>query len=216
MTTDLPATTLVEDIYLVLHYDGESGALLRRGKVNGSESQALAAAKLLDLLEAGTISIDPSRRGASVVASETSVTSPPLEQARAALAAQRKPRSATWCLANLGAGELVVERLVCSAFVVDERRPEAALTADGLAALRRVRGDLDGVLGDGIDPGASERIQLIAAILGAGDVWRNVWGGHARDDQNRIQAKLDRATQRVSVGGERMTILGALAAASAN
>ena len=49
MPTDTPLS-LAEELYLVLHYDPETGTLLRNGKVNGSEAQVIAAAKLVDLV----------------------------------------------------------------------------------------------------------------------------------------------------------------------
>jgi hypothetical protein len=204
MTTELRATgdSLVARVYLALHYDAATGALLRNGKVNGSESRALAAAKLLDLADAGLVR---TARGILVVEELGGPhDDPALETARATLAGQRKPRSATWCLDNLGSVGDVVAGLVASGLVVAERKPQAPLTEPGLSALQAVVAGLD--TGDEAEA---------AAVLYAGDVWRNVWSGRPRPENQAIAARLSVLAREAGLSGEnahaRRAVLAALA-----
>jgi hypothetical protein len=204
MTTEPPVSreTLAARVYLAFHYDPATGALLRNGKVNGSETRALAAAKLLDLVDAGLVR---TARGILVVEElEGRHADPVLETARAALAGQRKPRSATWCLDNLGSVGDVVAGLVASGLVVAERKPGAPLPEAGLAALQVIVAELD----SGDDAEA-------AAVLFAGDVWRNVWSGRPREENQAIAARLSGLARESGLRGEnahaRRAVLAALA-----
>ena len=102
MPTDLPLS-LAEELYLVLHYDPATGELLRNGKVNGSEAQVLSAAKLVDLIEGGRVSVERTRTmREAIVATEQATDDAALDEARAQLWQQKKDRSITWGLSNLG------------------------------------------------------------------------------------------------------------------
>lgn len=202
--------SLVEELYLVLHYDPVTGELLRNGKVNGPESQALAAAKLVDLLDGGRVSVERTRTvRQALVATERATDDPALDEARALLWRQTKDRSLTWGLANLGSSTLVVAGLVGRGLVAAERRPTAPLTPLGLVVLGERRAALDAAwLGGGSD----ERAALLAVLLFAAKVWRNVFVVRDRSEKDATVARLTAATERASRGGERATIVGRLMA----
>lgn len=191
--------SLAEELYLVLHYDPAAGELLRKGKVNGSEAHAMAAAKLIGLVDGDHVDVEKARAGETVTAVGRPAANPVLDEARMLLAGQRKPRGVTWCLSNLGGTTAVVERLAALGLLADERRPEAPLTAAGLERLRERRTALDPlVLGtEGDVPGAT----LIAALLDAGKLWRNVYPGHDRAGQAALAARIARSTAAVAGGG---------------
>jgi hypothetical protein len=187
----------------VLHYDTASGALLRNGKVNGSETAALAAAKLVDLVDAAAARIEPVKGGETVVATEDPSANPVLDEARMLLLAQRKPRGITWCLSNLGATPAVVERLAGLGLLVDERKPAAPLTAPGLEELGRLRAVLDPLIVDGAQAGSSS----LATLLDAGKLWRNVYPGRDRAEQAVIAERFAAVSAATRSGGDRDLVL---------
>ncbi|GAB2450541.1 hypothetical protein HD599_002259 [Conyzicola lurida] len=190
--------SLAEQLYLVLHYEPVGGELLRNGKVNGSESQALAAATLVELLDSETVDVATARRGKpeTLVVEAGSTVAP---EAVAVLAAQRKPRGITWALGNLGTSAPVVARLVALGFVVAETKPSAALLPDGVTALRGIRGSLDSVvLGSADELGEPDTSWTIAAILWAGKVWRNVYSVKERDEREAVADRLAFVADRVA------------------
>ena len=202
--------TLAEELYLVLHYDPETGELLRNGKVNGSEAQVLSAAKLVDLVESGRVAVERTRTmREAIVATEQASDDAALDEARALLWQQKKDRSITWGLSNLGSTALVVAGLVARGLVVDERKPLAPLTAAGLETLAARRAQIDGAWrGESAD----ERAQTVAVILFAGKVWRNVYLVRDRSEKDSTVARLTAITARATRGGERAKILGRLLA----
>jgi hypothetical protein len=204
------ALTLAEELYLVLHYDPVSGELLRNGKVNGSEAQVLSAAKLVDLVESGRVAVERTRTmREAIVATEQAADDAALDEARALLWQQKKDRSITWGLSNLGSTALVVAGLVARGIVVDERKPLAPLTATGIETLAARREQIDAAwLGEPAD----ERAQLVAVILFAGKVWRNVYLVRDRSDKDSTVARLTAITARATRGGERAKIIGRLLA----
>ena len=211
MPTD-PQLSLAEELYLVLHYDPETGALLRNGKVNGSETQVIAAAKLLDLVEASRVSVERTRTvREAIVATEQRTDDAALDEARDQLFQQKKDRSITWGLSNLGSTTLVVAALVGRGLVVDERKPLAPLTDDGAALLRERRTQIDAAwLGDAAD----ERARAVAVLLFAGKVWRNVYSVRDRSEKDSTVARLTTVTERAARGGEKAKIIGRLHADS--
>jgi len=202
--------TLAEELYLVLHYDPETGELLRNGKVNGSEAQVLSAAKLVDLVESGRVAVERTRTmREAIVATEQASDDAALDEARALLWQQKKDRSITWGLSNLGSTALVVAGLVARGLVVDERKPLAPLTAAGLETLAARRAQIDAAWrGESAD----ERAQSVAVILFAGKVWRNVYLVRDRSEKDSTVARLTAITARATRGGERAKILGRLLA----
>ena len=202
--------TLAEELYLVLHYDPETGELLRNGKVNGSEAQVLSAAKLVDLVEGGRVAVERTRTmREAIVATEQASDDAALDEARALLWQQKKDRSITWGLSNLGSTALVVAGLVARGLVVDERKPLAPLTAAGLETLAARRAQIDAAWrGESAD----ERAQTGAVILFAGKVWRNVYLVRDRSEKDSTVARLTAITARATRGGERAKILGRLLA----
>jgi hypothetical protein len=203
--------SLAEAVYLVLHYDPSDGALLRNGKVNGSEAQALSAAKLVDLVDDGTVDLVRPRRSQSFA---LSVDGPApdntvLADAAAVVAAQRKQRSLAWGLANLGATAPIVARLVSLGLVVEERKPEAPLTAEGLAVLAESRAALDAAV---LEPGAAvvDRAALIAAVVHAAKVWRNVYSTKERPEREAIAQGLARRARDVARDGGRARVIAQL------
>ena len=202
--------TLAEELYLVLHYDPETGELLRNGKVNGSEAQVLSAAKLVDLVESGRVAVERTRTmREAIVATEQASDDAALDEARALLWQQKKDRSITWGLSNLGSTALVVAGLVARGLVVDERKPLAPLTAAGLETLAARRAQIDAAWrGESAD----ERAQTVAVILFAGKVWRNVYLVRDRSEKDSTVARLTAITARATRGGERAKILGRLLA----
>lgn len=211
MPTD-PQLSLAEELYLVLHYDPETGALLRNGKVNGSETQVIAAAKLLDLVEASRVSVERTRTvREAIVATEQRTDDAALDEARDQLFQQKKDRSITWGLSNLGSTTLVVAALVGRGLVVDERKPLAPLTDDGAALLRERRAQIDAAwLGDAAD----ERARAVAVLLFAGKVWRNVYAVRDRSEKDSTVARMTTVTERAARGGEKAKIIGRLHADS--
>jgi hypothetical protein len=211
--------SLAEELYLVLHYDPVDGSLLRNGKVNGSETQVLSAATLVDLFDADIVERTRTRAGEALVAQEEPVASGSLEAARAVLAGQRKQRGIVWALGNLGSVAPVIERLVCSECVLDERKPAAALLPRGIEVLRDIRTALDAlVLGDATAvTGGPDRIWTLAAILGSGKVWRNVWSAKERSERDAITDRLAFVSERVvATGGSAIVVrrLGEIAVAA--
>jgi len=202
--------TLAEELYLVLHYDPETGELLRNGKVNGSEAQVLSAAKLVDLVEGGRVAVERTRTmREAIVATEQASDDAALDEARALLWQQKKDRSITWGLSNLGSTALVVAGLVARGLVVDERKPLAPLTAAGRETLAARRAQIDAAWrGESAD----ERAQTGAVILFAGKVWRNVYLVRDRSEKDSTVARLTAITARATRGGERAKILGRLLA----
>jgi len=202
--------TLAEELYLVLHYDPETGELLRNGKVNGSEAQVLSAAKLVDLVESGRVAVERTRTmREAIVATEQASDDAAVDEARALLWQQKKDRSITWGLSNLGSTALVVAGLVARGLVVDERKPLAPLTAAGLETLAARRAQIDAAWrGESAD----ERAQSVAVILFAGKVWRNVYLVRDRSEKDSTVARLTAITARATRGGERAKILGRLLA----
>jgi len=202
--------TLAEELYLVLHYDPETGELLRNGKVNGSEAQVLSAAKLVDLVESGRVAVERTRTmREAIVATEQASDDAAVDEARALLWQQKKDRSITWGLSNLGSTALVVAGLVARGLVVDERKPLAPLTAAGLETLAARRAQIDAAWrGESAD----ERAQTVAVILFAGKVWRNVYLVRDRSEKDSTVARLTAITARATRGGERAKILGRLLA----
>ena len=202
--------TLAEELYLVLHYDPETGELLRNGKVNGSEAQVLSAAKLVDLVEGGRVAVERTRTmREAIVATEQASDDAALDEARALLWQQKKDRSITWGLSNLGSTALVVAGLVARGLVVDERKPLAPLTAAGRETLAARRAQIDAAWrGESAD----ERAQSVAVILFAGKVWRNVYLVRDRSEKDSTVARLTAITARATRGGERAKILGRLLA----
>jgi hypothetical protein len=205
------ALSLAEEVYLVLHYDPVSGALLRNGKVNGSEAQALSAAKLVDLVDAGVIALDRPRRSTShsLAVDGPAPLNPVLAEALAVVAAQRKQRSLGWGLANLGATAPIIEHLVLLGMVADERRPEAPLTATGLAVLAGARAALDAAVLDGRDD-VADRVMLVAAVISAAKVWRNVYSGRERSEREAIARALARFTRAATSAGDRARVVALL------
>jgi len=207
-----PALSLADELYLVLHYDPVTGELLRNGKVNGSESQTLAAAKLLDLVDTGRVAVERTRTvREALVATEQASDDAALDEARELLWRQTKDRSVTWGLANLGSSALVVAGLQSRGLVVEERKPLAPLTPLGARLLGERRGALDAAwLGEPAD----DRARLAAVVLFAAKVWRNVYLVRDRSEKDSTVARLTVATERASRGGERAKIIGRLAADS--
>jgi hypothetical protein len=210
MPADVAALTLAEEIYIVLHYDPETGALLRNGKVNGSEAHALSAAKLIDLVAGGRVSVERTRTvREALVATEQASDDAALDEARALLSRQSKDRSITWGLSNLGSSALVVASLVARGLVVEERKPSAPLTPLGIEVLRARRERADAAwLGESAD----ERAQLVAVVLFAAKVWRNVYVVRDRSERDSTIARLSVLTESVARVGERGKIIGRLMA----
>jgi len=211
MPTDLPLS-LAEELYLVLHYDPATGELLRNGKVNGSEAQVLSAAKLVDLIEGGRVSVERTRTmREAIVATEQATDDAALDEARAQLWQQKKDRSITWGLSNLGSTALVVAGLVARGLVVDERKPLDPLTELGRSVLAERRAQIDAAwLGDDAD----DRAKLVAVLLFAGKVWRNVYIVRDRSEKDSTVARLTVMAERASRGGERAKVIGRLLAES--
>jgi len=211
MPTDTELT-LAEELYLVLHYDPVTGELLRNGKVNGSEAQVLSAAKLVDLVAAGRVAVERTRTmREAIVATEQATDDAALDEARSLLWQQKKDRSITWGLSNLGSTALVVAGLVERGLVVEERKPLAPLTGPGLALLGRRRAQIDAAwAGDEAD----ERAMLVAVLLFAGKVWRNVYLVRDRSEKDSTVARLTVMAERASRGGERAKVIGRLLAES--
>lgn len=211
MPTELPLS-LAEELYLVLHYEPATGELLRNGKVNGSEAQVLSAAKLVDLIEGGRVAVERTRTmREAIVATEQATDDAALDEARAQLWQQKKDRSITWGLANLGSTTLVVAGLVARGLVVDERKPLDPLTELGRAVLAERRTQIDAAwLGDDAD----ERAKLVAVLLFAGKVWRNVYLVRDRSEKDSTVARLTVMAERASRGGERAKVIGRLLAES--
>jgi hypothetical protein len=207
-----PALSLADELYLVLHYDPVTGELLRNGKVNGSETQTLAAAKLIDLVDTGRVAVERTRTvREALVATEQVSDDAALDEARALLWRQTKDRSVTWGLANLGSPALVVAGLQARGLVVEERKPLAPLTALGAGVLRDRRAALDAAWSGET---ADERARLAAVILFAAKVWRNVYLVRDRSEKDSTVARLTVMTERASRGGERAKIIGRLLADS--
>ena len=207
--TDL---SLAEELYLVLHYAPETGELLRNGKVNGSEANVLSAAKLVDLIDGGRVAVERTRTmREALVATEQATDDAALDEARENLWQQKKDRSITWGLSNLGSTALVVAGLVARGLVVDERKPLAPLTAAGISALGERRAQIDAAwVGDAAD----ERAKLVAVLLFAGKVWRNVYLVRDRSEKDSTVARLTVMAERASRGGERAKVIGRLLAES--
>ena len=207
-----PALSLADELYLVLHYDPVTGELLRNGKVNGSEAQTLAAAKLIDLVDTGRVAVERTRTvREALVATEQATDDTALDEARATLWRQTKDRSVTWGLANLGASAPVVAGLQARGLVVDERKPLAPLTPLGAAVLRDRRAALDAAW---VGEPADERARLAAVVLFAAKVWRNVYLVRDRSEKDSTTARLTVMTERAARGGERAKIIGRLFAES--
>ena len=194
----------------MLHYDLESGALLRNGKVNGSEAASLAAAVLVDLVDGGLAAIEPARNGESVVAADVASANTVVDGARTLLLAQRKPRGITWCLSNLGSPSAVVERLARLGLLADERKPLAPLTAPGRAELARLRAGLDPLIVDG----AQAQSSSLATLLDAGKLWRNVYPGRDRAQQAVVAERLAAVSAATRRGSDRDLVLHRLQAES--
>jgi hypothetical protein len=210
----MPADTLslAEELYLVLHYDPETGHLLRNGKVNGSEAQVVSAAKLIELVESGRAAVERTRTmREAVVATEQATDDAALDEARTLLWQQKKDRSITWALSNLGSTTLVVAELVAKGLVVEERKPLAPLTAQGVSVIAERRAQLDAAWrGDDAD----ERAKTLAVLLFAGKVWRNVYLVRDRAEKDATVARLTVMAERASRGGERAKVIGRLLAES--
>ncbi|GAB3605739.1 hypothetical protein GCM10027413_11480 [Conyzicola nivalis] len=202
--------SVAEELYLVLHYDPVTGELLRNGKVNGSEAQVLSAAKLVDLIEGGRVAVERTRTmREAIVATEQVSDDAALDEARALLWRQSKDRSITWGLSNLGSSTLLVAGLVALGLVVEERKPLAPLTPLGAEVLRERREQLDAAwLGEPAD----ERAQLVAVVLFAGKVWRNVYLVRDRSEKDSTVARLTVLTERAARVGERGKVIGRLLA----
>ena len=210
MPTD--TLSLAEELYLVLHYDPVTGDLLRNGKVNGSEAQVMSAAKLVELIESGRVAVERTRTmREAIVATEQATDDAALDEARALLWQQKKDRSTTWGLSNLGSTALVVAGLVARGLVVDERKPLAPLTAEGVALLARRRAQIDAAWLGGE---ADERAKTVAVLLFAGKVWRNVYLVRDRSEKDATVARLTVMAERASRGGERAKVIGRLLAES--
>ena len=211
----MPTSTrlsLAEELYLVLHYDPATGELLRNGKVNGSESQALSAAKLVDLIAKGRVAVERTRTvREAIVATEQSIDDAALDEARALLWRQSKDRSVTWGLANLGSSALVVAGLQARGLVVEERKPLEPLTAAGAEILRERRAAIDAAWA-GAD--SDEQALLVAVILFAAKVWRNVYLVRDRSEKDSTVARLTVTTERLARGGERAKVIARLLAES--
>ncbi|MCU1425882.1 MAG: Golgi phosphoprotein 3 [Microbacteriaceae bacterium] len=207
-----PSLSLADELYLVLHYDPVTGELLRNGKVNGSEVQALSAAKLLDLIATDRVAVERTRTTReALVATEQATDDASLDEARALLWRQTKERSVTWGLSNLGSPALVVASLQARGLVVEERKPLEPLTAPGAELLRERRAALDAAwLGEPAD----ERAQLVAVVLFAAKVWRNVFLVRDRSEKDATVARLTVMTERAARGGERAKVIGRLLAES--
>ena len=187
----------------MLHYDPLSGALLRNGKVNGSETFSIAAARLVDLVDSGLARIEPARGGESVVADDAASANPVVDEGRMLLLTQRKPRGITWCLSNLGATSAVIDRLVRLGLLADERKPAAPLTPAGLEELARLRAVLDALV-----VGAAEaHSSTLATLLDAGKLWRNVYPGRDRAEQAAISERLAAVSAATRTGGDRDLVL---------
>ena len=211
MATDA-ALTLAEELYLVLHYDPVTGELLRNGKVNGSEVQALSAAKLVDLIASSRVAVERTRTvREALVATEQASDDAALDEARALLWRQTKDRSITWGLANLGSPTLVVAALQARGLVVEERRPLDPLTPLGAEVLRERRAAIDAAWQGG---DSDEQALLVAVILFAGKVWRNVYLVRDRSEKDSTVARLTVITERLARGGERAKVIGRLLAES--
>jgi len=211
----MPTSTrlsLAEELYLVLHYDPVTGELLRNGKVNGSEAQALSAAKLVDLIANGRVAVERTRTvREAIVATEQSIDDAALDEARALLWRQSKDRSITWGLANLGSTALVVAGLQARGLVVEERKPLEPLTPLGAAALRERRAEIDAAW---LGADSDEQALLVAVILFAAKVWRNVYLVRDRSEKDSTVARLAVTTERVARGGERAKVIARLLAES--
>lgn len=204
--------SLAEALYLVLHYDPVTGELLRNGKVNGSEVQALSAAKLVDLIAGGRVAVERTRTvREALVATEQTADDAALDEARALLWRQTKDRSVTWGLANLGSSALVVAGLQARGLVVEERKPLAPLTPLGAEVLRERRAAID-TAWQGAE--SDEQALLVAVILFAGKVWRNVYLVRDRSEKDATTARLAVITDRLARGGERAKVIGRLLADS--
>ena len=187
----------------MLHYDPVSGALLRNGKVNGSEALSIAAARLVDLVDGGLVAIEPARGGESVVANDAASANPVVEEVRMLLLAQRKPRGITWCLSNLGSTSAVLERLVLLGLLPDERKPVSPLTPAGREELARLRAGLDALVVDGSEAQSS----TLATLLDAGKLWRNVYPGRDRAAQAVIAERLAAVSAATRRGSDRDLVL---------
>jgi len=187
----------------VLHYDPASGALLRNGKVNGSEAFSIAAARLVDLVDGGLVTIEPARGGESVVAHDTASANPVVDEVRMLLLAQRKSRGITWCLSNLGSTSAVLERLVVLGLLPDERKPVSPLTPAGREELSRLRAGLDALVVDGSEAQSS----TLATLLDAGKLWRNVYPGRDRAAQTVIAERLAAVSAATRRGSDRDLVL---------
>ena len=204
--------SLAEQLYLVLHYGTETGELLRNGKVNGSEAQVVSAAKLIDLIATDRVAVERTRTvREALVATEQVSDDAALDEARDLLWRQTKDRSITWGLSNLGSTALVVGGLVARGLVVDERKPAEPLTPLGAEVLRELRARVDlawhGEQGD-------EQAQLVAVLLFAGKVWRNVYLIRERSERDATSARLSVMTERAARGGERAKVIARLLADS--
>jgi len=211
----MPTSTrlsLAEELYLVLHYDPVTGELLRNGKVNGSEVQALSAAKLVDLIANGRVAVERTRTvREAIVATEQPIDDAALDEARALLWRQSKDRSITWGLSNLGSSALVVAALQARGLVVEERKPLEPLTPLGAEALRERRAAIDAAW---LGADSDEQALLVAVILFAAKVWRNVYLVRDRSEKDSTVARLTVTTERVSRGGERAKVIARLLAES--
>ena len=187
----------------MLHYDPVSGALLRNGKVNGSEALSIAAARLVDLVDGGLVAIEPARGGESVVADVAASANPVVDEARMLLLAQRKSRGITWCLSNLGSTSAVLERLVGLGLLPDERKPVSPLTPAGREELARLRAGLDSLVADGAEAQSSS----LATLLDAGKLWRNVYPGRDRAAQSVIAERLAAVSAATRRGSDRDLVL---------
>jgi len=211
----MPTSTrlsLAEELYLVLHYDPVTGELLRNGKVNGSEVQALSAAKLVDLIANGRVAVERTRTvREAIVATEQPIDDAALDEARALLWRQSKDRSITWGLSNLGSSALVVAALQTRGLVVEERKPLEPLTPLGAEVLRERRAAVDAAW---LGADSDEQALLVAVILFAAKVWRNVYLVRDRSEKDSTVARLTVTTERVSRGGERAKVIARLLAES--
>lgn len=211
----MPTSTrlsLAEELYLVLHYDPVTGELLRNGKVNGSEAQALSAAKLVDLIANGRVAVERTRTvREAIVATEQPIDDEALDEARALLWRQSKDRSITWGLSNLGSSALVVAALQARGLVVEERKPLERLTPLGAEVLRERRAAIDAAW---LGADSDEQALLVAVILFAAKVWRNVYLVRDRSEKDSTVARLTVTTERVSRGGERAKVIARLLAES--
>ena len=211
----MPTSTrlsLAEELYLVLHYDPVTGELLRNGKVNGSEVQALSAAKLVDLIANGRVAVERTRTvREAIVATEQPIDDAALDEARALLWRQSKDRSITWGLSNLGSSALVVAGLQARGLVVEERKPLEPLTPLGAEVLRERRAAIDAAW---LGADSDEQALLIAVILFAAKVWRNVYLVRDRSEKDSTVARLTVTTERLARGGERGKVIVRLHAES--